>query len=831
MSKDKITQKISQLAPEQSKQLQKIIKKTTTSFKKNKYSSPLSYANKRNEVDEVPLSFSQERQWFFEQLNPNSCAYNIHRSVKLTGKLNILALEKALQTIVERHETLRTIFIAKNGIPITQILDNVIFKLTTIDLQKNDDNEKEELLNKYFNQELKKPFNLTKDLMFRANLYCLSDREYILLISLHHIVGDGWSLGVLNKEISQLYNAYCENQPSPLPDLPLQYGDYSLWQKDYFNQQKLEELLSYWRDQFQGEIPVLNLPTDNPRPSIESFNGAKYPVVISNELTTKLKQLARKLNITLFTVLLTTFKILLYRYTGDTKIIICSPIASRNYLEIENLIGFFVNTLALKTDLSNNQTFAELLTKVKTTTQKAYIHQELPYEKLIEALNIQRDLSRSPVTPIVFSFQNVPDKPLNLQGLNISSYGIHKDRKKDNLSLNSFLNNPDNGISRCDLALFLREEDGEIGGVLEYNTDLFNQDTIARFIEHLRMLLESIVDNPQEKISRLNILTSQEKQQILIDWNNTKVDYPKEKCIHQLFEEQVVKTPEHVAVVFEREKLTYQQLNEKANQLAHYLIKQGVKVETKVGICVDRSLDMIIGILAILKAGGCYVPIDPNYPQKRINYILEDTSINILLTQKRLTSKLSKQLSPIYVEEENKWNNESKKNIKYLVRSHNLAYIIYTSGSTGKPKGVVIQHKSVCNHMIWRQKQYLFTHEDRVLQKASLSFDLSVAEIFIALISGAILYIHNLNNLEDLVNLIVEEKITTVCLLPSLLNLMLNQGYLRQCTSINKIFVGGEKLSVNVLQTLQKQIDFPFTFSNMYGPTETCISSIFWKIN
>ena len=822
---NKITIKLSELSPEQRQLLQQILDNKQPESKRkstiNNYSTPLDYADQRRQLEELPLSFSQERLWFFEQFHKNSCTYNTNRRVKLTGNLNISVLEKALETIIQRHETLRTNFYQKNGITLQEIQENPQFKLAVIDLNNFPLNQKEEQLNKLLYEEIRKPFNLSEDLMLRAFLYCLNEKEYIFLVIMHHIASDGWSLGVFTQELNQLYNAFSKNEPYTLPKLPLQYADFSLWQRNWYQDNKLESQLNYWREKFQSNIPILNLPTDRPRPSLETFNGSLYPLKISPNLTSKLKQLSKQLKVTLFMVLLTAFKILLYRYTAEEDIVLGTPIAGRNHLEIEGLIGFFVNTLALKTNLSGNLTFEELLKRVQQTAQQAYIHQELPYEKLIQELELERDLSRGALTQVLFSFQNTPETSLQLSELEVSSYGINKTQTKSNLSLSSYLNTPDNGTARCDLTLLLKEEEGEIGGIVEYNTDLFAAERIKRLVAHFQVLLAGIVENTQQNISYLPLLTPEEKHQLLVEWNDTATDYPRDKCIHQLFEEQVEKTPDAVAVVFKEQQLTYRELNEKANQLAHYLQKQGVRTETLVGISIERSLEMLIGILGILKAGGTYVPLDANYPSERLAFMLSDTQVSVLLTQQSLRGKLPASKTQIIClnNDGDKISTESKDNPTSLSAVENLAYITYTSGSTGQPKGVCVTHRGVVR-LVKNTNYANFTSEEIFLQLAAISFDASTWEIWGSLLNGGRLVIFPPHNpsLADLGTAIREYQITTLWLTAGLFSLMVDEC-LEDLKPLRQLFTGGDVLSTTHVQKFVQEVE-NCRLINGYGPTE-----------
>ncbi len=809
------------------------IQPLTTSKIKQK-SSLIEYAKQRHQTKNLPLSFSQERLWFFDQFNPNSCAYNINRTVKLTGNLNINALEKSLQTVIQRHETLRTIFFQhKNGI-FQKVLSNPQFKLVINNLHTIIKNNQQEKLNALIYQELRKPFNLSNDLMLRANVYYLGEKHYIFNIILHHIAGDGWSLGVLTEEINQLYNAYINNQPSPLPELPLQYADFSLWQKNWYQGINLKSQLSYWRDKFKGELPVLNFPTDYPRPPIETFKGSIYPFNISSEFVSKLKQLSEQLNVTLYMVLLTVLNILLFRFTGDEDIIIGTPIASRNYLEIEELIGFFVNTLALRTDLSGNPTFEELVQRVTKTSQEAYAHQDLSYEKLIQELKIERDLSRSSLTQIIFAFQNTPKTSLNLSGLEVSSYGINKSDNPSNISLSSYNNSLDNGTARGDLSFLLKEEDVGIGGFIEYNTDLFNRDTISRLSKHFLTLLAGIVDNPKENISYLPLLSAVKQQQMLEAWNNTEAYYPKDKCFHQLFEEQVVETPNAIAVVFEKQKLTYRELNYKSNQVAHYLQQKGVAPEILVGICVERSLEMLISILGILKAGGAYLPLDPEYPVERLAYMLEDSSVPILLTTESLLLSLPKHKGEIICldKESDVIAKQSKKNPISRSSAENLAYIIYTSGSTGKPKGTMIVHQGLSNYLSWFKKTIFVKEGDGTLVHSSICFDATIDSLFTPLIVGQkVTLLPDKNEIEALVTALVDQSNYSILnATPSLLEIVKHLLPASISTiQLNVLIIGGEAFTDKSLSFWRTNA--PETrIINLYGPTEAVVATCFNEV-
>ena len=621
----------------------------------------------------LQLSYAQERLWFLDKFEGGeSTTYHIPAVLKIEGKVNKKALHQALRTIVERHEALRTNFVEKDEGALQIIREVDTFSLEEIRC-------KESSIQTKIKETLTQSFNLESDMLFKAVLYTINEQTHYLLVNMHHIVSDGWSIGILVQEFVTLYTAYSNKQENPLPPLEIQYADYAAWQREYLSGEVLEEKLNYWKDTLGG-IEPLALATTYPRPAIQSNRGDRISFSINKEITRKLNILSKKYDTTLFMTLLSSFGLLLHKYSGQEEFIIGSPIANRNRFEIEPLIGFFVNTLALKQDFSSDMKFSTVLQQTKEHTLSAYDHQDVPFEKIVDALDIPRDTSRSPLFQVMFVLQNNPENTaLELADLKIEGVAF------------------ENPTSKFDLTMDITEANGKLHASLEYATDLFSQTYIESMIEHFKILLEAIVKDETQAISQYPILTKQEEQQLLIEYNDTKVAYPKDKTIHQLFEAQVKLNPENVAVVYEDEELTYKQLNTKSNQLAHYLIEQGVEPDSLVAICVDRSLDMMIGLLAILKAGGAYVPIDPTYPEDRIKHMLEDSQAKILLTQAHLEEILPKTKSKTIAIDTLKLGKNKKSNPKTKVTSSNLAYVIYTSGSTGLPKGVMVEHGGVVN--------------------------------------------------------------------------------------------------------------------------------------
>ncbi|MEH2133322.1 MAG: amino acid adenylation domain-containing protein [Nostoc sp.] len=773
----------------------------------------------RAENAEIPLSYAQQRLWFLDQFEPNSASYNIPFGLRLVGSVNVDALQQSLIEIIHRHEALRTNFITVDG-QAAQIIhncreqENIPWTLSVVDLQHLPLTEQEIAAQKLVKQQAFEPFDLASEALIRATLIVLSQTEQWLLICMHHIVSDGWSRGVFVQELQALYNAYSQGELSPLLPLPIQYADFAIWQRQWLKGEVLQNQLSYWEQQLANAPTFLLLPTDRPRPAVQTFNGAYQEFALSSELTQRLLQLSQQQGVTLFMTLLAAYNTLLYRYTGQTDILVGTPIANRDRTEIEGLIGFFVNTLVMRTDLSENPSFNELLPRLREMAFGAYAHQDLPFEMLVEALQPERDLSYTPLFQVMFVLNNAPITEIELSGLTVSSLQI------------------ESAIAKFDLTLSMESTTTGLVGGWEYNTDLFDSSTIKRMTGHFVTLLEAIVANPQERISQLPILTAFEQQQLLIEWNDTQVDYPQDKCIHQLFEEQVERTPDAVAVVFENQQLTYHELNCRANQLAHYLRPLGVEADLLVGICVERSLEMVVGLLGILKAGGAYVPLDPEYPQDRLTFMLADAQVSVLLTQQHLVEKLPQHQARV-VHLDKDWfaiAKSSQENPIAEVQTSNLAYVIYTSGSTGQPKGVMLSHSNLCNHTFWMQATFPLTEKDKVLQKTPFGFDASVWEFYAPLLAGGQLLIAEPGGHTDsayLLRLIAQQQVTTVQLVPSLLQMLLEQGGIETCHSLKHVFCGGEVLPVTLQEGLLSKLDV--NLHNLYGPTEACIDATFWN--
>jgi amino acid adenylation domain-containing protein len=784
---------------------------------------------KRNDSKEklpkYALSYGQKSLWFMHKLAPESAAYNICQAVHICSKVDAMALQQAFQGLVERHATLRTNFKEEGGEPIQKIVDGV-----EIDFQIEDASTwSDSSLKEWLIIEGHRPFNLEQDRLLRVRLLKRSTQDFVLLLVIHHIISDFWSLAVILQELGKLYETEKTGAVVPLQALNLEYTDYANWQSKMLASSESSKLWTYWQKQLAGELPVLQLPTDRPRPSIQTYRGAAISFNLSTKLTSKLKALSREQGATLYMTLLAAFQVLLYRHTGQEDILVGSPTAGRSKSDLSALVGYFVNPVVMRADISQNYSFVEFLKQVCQTVLDAFAHQDYPLALLVEKLQPVRDPSRSPLFQTMFAWQKA--HLLDEAGLTSLALGQTGARMRlGDLEVESF---PlEQRISQLDLTLMMAEVEGELSGVWEYNTDLFNVDTIHRLSSHFQTLLEGIVDNPQQRISVLPLLTAADRHQLLVEWNDTKTDYPQDKCIHQLFEEQVERTPDAIAVVFEDLQLTYRELNCRSNQLAHYLQSLGVKPDVLVGICVERSIEMVVGMLGVLKAGAAYVPLDPAYPPDRLSFMVEDAQISILLTERSMMAnlELAVDLSICLDSESAVFKSAPEDNPLDLATSDDLAYIIYTSGSTGQPKGVMVSHQSIVNRLVWGIDRYQLTPSDRLFQKTSFSFDVSVWEIFGTLLAGASLVLARSGGHQDpayLVKTMAEQRITHVDFVPAMLKYVIEAPGIENCSSLRYVTCGGESLPLNVRDRFFDRLP-SVELQNCYGPTEVSIDATAW---
>ena len=765
--------------------------------------------------DRIELSFAQRRLWFLSQYaGGQDVTYNMPLALRLKGNLDTAALARALNTLVERHESLRTHF---QQLPAQTELEQVIteapdFEMPVVTVEAEEEQEHIEANSRH-------AFNLSTGPLFRASLLHISGQDHVLLICMHHIISDGWSLGILTRELSTLYQAYQQGKENPLSALPIQYADYAHWQREWLQGEQLTRQLDYWREQLTGVPPLLDLPLNHPRPAIQTFNGAVEVFQIDKKMSKKLRALSQGEEVTLFMLLLAVFNVLLWRYSGQDDIVVGTPVANRNHSELEGLIGFFVNTLVLRHRPKSEISFRDFLNQVRQTTLGAYSHQDIPFEHLVEVLNPERSASYSPLFQVMFQLHNQlrGESGFALPEVEISPAAQPQE------------------ISKFDLTLSINETEEGLLGSIEYNTNLFDQPTIGRMAGHFQQLVQGIVANPNQTLSALPLLTPKEHHQIVHEWNDTASEFPHEKCIHELFEEQAARTPHNVAVVFEDRRLTYAELNAQANQLAHYLIERGVKPDTLVGLFVERSLEMIIGLLGILKAGGAYVPLDPEYPEARTKFMIEDTAISIILTQLHFQRVLPSGDWQIVCLDEPEMqntlqcfanNNPAPEVLK--LKSRHLAYAIYTSGSTGKPKGVLIEHKSVVNSTLSRFKLYR-EHLSGFALLSSYSFDSSVAGIFWTLLSGAKLCLIDSLDLMAFQKKMRIEAISHILIMPSLYKTLLRSDF-QVSDSLNTVIVAGEKCESSLVAEHNLHPKFKMScLFNEYGPTESCVWSTFYK--
>lgn len=754
----------------------------------------------------APLSFTQQRFWFLDQLEPGHPLYNEWTAVRLSGALDCVVLERSLQELVRRHAALRTTFAVRDdGEPQQLIAPSPAVPLQTIDLQTLPETARQDEAERLASAETQRPFDLEDGPLFRVTLFQLAAQEHILLLTFHHIVIDAWSATILYRELGALYRALLQNQPSPLPELPVHYADFAVWQRAWLQSAAFATQLAYWKAQLAALSP-LQLPLDHPRPRKQSYHGAQQSMGLSPALVASLRALSQQAGASLFMTLLAAFQTLLQRYTGQADIVIGSPIANRNRPEIEGLIGCFTNTLVLRSDFADNPTFRTLLRQVRTTVLDALAHQELPFEKLVEELQPERDLSSTPLFQVLFVFNNT--------ALDFDQFGTLQAEPVDVAGT----------MARFDLTLSIQERATDLQAHLTYNRDLFAAATIERMAGHLQTLLAGIVANPDQPIGDLPLLTQAERQQLLTTWNATQTNYPREKCLHQLFEEQVARTPEAVALVVEEQHLSYQELNARANQLAHYLQTLGVAPDVPVGICLERTVDLVVGLLGILKAGGAYVPLDPAYPPERLAFMMADGAPLVLLTQEALLATLPAVAAQLLCLDRD-WPTIAQQpttNPSSDVTAANLAYILYTSGSTGRPKGVEIEHHSPVALIDWTRA--VFTQEEiaGTLAATSICFDLSVFEIFVPLSRGGKVILAP--NALHLPTLPAAAAVTLINTVPSAMTELVRNRAVPE--SVKVVNLAGEPLKNALVQEVYQSAQVQRVF-NLYGPSEDTTYSTF----
>ena len=760
----------------------------------------------------VPLSFGQQRLWFLDQLNPNSPAYNIPIAYQIDGPLDAVILRQALNKIVARHGTLRTMFQALEGQPYQVVLPSLESELPIIDLTDLPPDQRDDKLQRLLSLEASRPISLEQAPFMRNTLYCLGKQEHVLLTIFHHSVADGWSVGVFLRELETFYRMLSGESVPPIPELPIQYTDYAVWQRRHSQDEALQQQLGYWRRKLAGALPNLDLPTDHPRSDSRVPPSGRASTDWPAGMMDALQSLAEKERATLYMVFLAAFNTLLYRYTGQEEIIVGSPIAGRIRVEFENLIGCFVNTLVLRNDLSGNPTFRQLLSRVRETALEAYANQDFPFDRLVEEIKPERSAGHTPLFEVALNLRNIPRRPVTIPGLTFTRLAV------------------DSGTARFDLDLTIVREGQGTSHYVDYNAALYDRETIARMLGQFQNILGGALRDPDQRISDLPLLTDSERRQVLVDWNNTATKYPKDSSIQALFEAQVGATPDAVALVYEDTQLTYCALNNRANQLAHKLIEMGVGPEVGVGICVERSIEMIIGLLAILKAGGAYVPLDHQYPKERLEYMLQDARVEVLLTQTSLLDRLPDSRPDIVCLDSN--------DATYSVNCENppinstggdLAYVIYTSGSTGEPKGVGVVNRGVIR--LVKSTNYVdIQPSDVFLQYASLAFDASTFEIWGCLLNGAKLVIAppGVQSLDQLGRILMRYGVTILWLTAPLFHAMVDHD--TDCLKRLRILLaGGDVLSVPHVERAARELK-GCRLVNCYGPAESTTFAVCHEI-
>ena len=771
-----------------------------------------------------PLSDNQQGIWFLCQFAPESSVYNVSFAARIRSQIDIPAFRRAFQALVDRHPSLRTTITVRSGKPVQQIHEQQPVHFEEADAST----WREDKLQTWLLEETQRPFDLERGPVMRVSLLTRSEQEHILLLVIHHIVVDFWSLAVILNELGVLYSAEKAGRSAALPRLDLQYTDFVLWQAEMLASPAGERLWDYWKKQLAGPLPVLALPTDRPRPPIQMFRGAQHAFVLNDALAGRLKALAKAEGATLYMVLVAAFELMLYYHSGQEDILVASPMAGRSRAEFEGMVGFFANPVVLRANLSGNPTFRAFLGQVRQTVLAALEHQDYPTLRLMQQLRPPRDLSRPPLCQAMF----VLDKPHRVTEQAVPAFARGETGLWMDLGGIVMETIPlDRRAATLDLVLLIIEASGSLSASIRFNTDLFDEASIARMAGHFQALLESVIRDPAATIGDLEILTAAERQQLLVEFNDTKTEYPKDKCIHQLFEEQVQRTPDNVAVVFEEQQLTYAQLNARANQLAHHLQTLGVGPEVPVALCMERCTEMVVGLLGILKAGGAYVPLDPAYPRERLSFIMKDAHAAVLLTRGDMMG-IAPEQGIHAVNLDSGWEDiagRSEENPVAGATAKNLAYILYTSGSTGQPKGVMVEHGGLCNTVNWLTHTLELSAADRCLLKTPITFDAVGRELFPTLLTGGTLVIAESGGHRDsryLAKMMRSERITIFHCVPSLLQFLVEEPPFDDSLALRAVMCGGEALPAQVVERFQRRSKAKLY--NVYGPTETIIDSTYW---
>ncbi|WP_438010574.1 amino acid adenylation domain-containing protein [Sorangium sp. So ce321] len=751
------------------------------------------------------LSYSQERFWFLHRLDPGCAYYHECAPVRVRGLLNPRLLESSLAEVIRRHHVLRSRFEFREGRPTQHVSSRVEFVCPLIDLSHLPAGERDQVLRELALKGAQRPFDLEADLPMRATLLRCNEREHVLLLILHHIVSDTWSLGVILTEADALYRAWRQGAPSSLPELTLQYAEVA--ERERQRVEQLEKERAFWQAQLAGVPTSLGLPTDRPRPRIPSVRGAREEFGLSGPLSTRVRSLARHQGATLFMTLLTAFEVLLHRHSGATDVVVGSPLANRRHLKTDAMVGPFVNVLLLRSDLSGDPSFRELMARVKATCVAAYSHQDLPLQLVIRQTPELHGTQAHPFQ-VMFVVQNAKLPELRLGGLELRVMDLDK------------------RSAVFDLDMQVWDGTSHLYGWLHYRTELFDATTIRRLLSSFETLLQGAVDDPDCPISRLPLLSSEQLHRQRFQWNDTRIESPESRCLHERIEEQARATPDAVAVVFEDEVVTYRELNRRANRLARHLRSLGVGPDVIVGVCMDRSVELVVALLGILKAGGAYLPLDPSYPAERLAFMVEDARPSCVLAD-RPRGDVRFEVTVVDDRALAGWDDADPCS---GASAWNLAYVLYTSGSTGIPKGVAVAHRAIANRLTWMQRAHCLSVSDRVLQKSPFTFDVSVWELFWPLLAGATLVMARPGGHRDggyLVDAIRRHQVTTLHFVPSMLAAFLQTRHVEACRTLRRVFCSGEALSAELAHEFSARLEVPL--HNLYGPTEAAVDVTAWS--
>ena len=753
-----------------------------------------------------PASFAQQRLWFLDQLEPGTAAYNLARAFQVVGPLDVDALTRSFRTVVSRHAPLRTVFDSVEGEARQIVLSDADLNIPVMDLSDLPEDEREVQALRIASEEGRKPFNLSEGPLLRCLLLRLHPEKHILVLVMHHIVTDGWSISILFREVTKCYAAFIGNQTPDLPEISIQYAEYAQWQREHMSGALLASEIEHWKNKLEGAQTLLDLPTDFPRPSTHTWNGSSEEISLDRTILAKLKALAQAESSTLFMISMAAFQALLWRYTNQESILVGTPIAARNEVDIENMIALFVNTLVFRADFKGELTFRNLIRQVRAFALEAYSHQDVPFEKLVEELVPQRGLDTHPLFQVMFTFQNIPKQIFEIPGLTIEEMSFEA------------------GIAKFDLSVEVWD-DGEFQCRFEYNTDIFQRSTMLRMLRHFERLLNSALENPDLPVARLAIMTAQERSQVLADWNQTGAEYPRDLTIHRAFEEQARGTPDATALLCEGRRWTYRQINEEANRLAHRLVQQGIGPESLVGVFLPRSAEAVIALLGALKTGAAYVPLDPAYPSDRLRFMIDDASLSAIVTHSTIRDQLPTNAEGVVVlDRDNQLQGEPTTNIASAVSSDQRAYVIYTSGSTGVPKGVEGIHRASMNRFAWMWRTYPFKPGEVCCQKTNIGFVDSIWEIFGPLLAGicnVIIAQEAVRDPEEMLQVLAREHVSRIVVVPSLLRTLLDHAPdLRQRVPDLKLWsCSGEVLPAALAKRFREA--FPeATLLNIYGSSE-----------